>query len=215
MPYCSACGSAGFRQASDNLKKYGGGPVAPNVLLLIADLAKQTMKCSVSPMTESLERGERAPRPSLTRVVVDGDPLSRGDAVLDSDVAQAVADLQTENHFVLVGKEAGPYVLHLSVQDGRLVFDIRRQDDAPLAGIVLALGPFRRLIKDYQLLVDSYATAVDEGREARIQAIDMGRRGLHNEGAHLLVQRLAGKVAIDFDTARRLFTLVCSLHRRI
>ena len=79
----------------------------------------------------------------------------------------------------------------------------------------LALGPFRRLIKDYQLLVDSYAHAVQEGREASIQAIDMGRRGLHNEGAALMLQRLSGKVEIDFETARRLFTLVCVLHQRI
>jgi uncharacterized protein (UPF0262 family) len=81
--------------------------------------------------------------------------------------------------------------------------------------IALALGPFRRLIKDYQLLVDSYIKAVEEGREARIQAIDMGRRGLHNEGAELMMQRLEGKVAMDFPTARRLFTLVCVLHQRI
>jgi uncharacterized protein (UPF0262 family) len=79
----------------------------------------------------------------------------------------------------------------------------------------LALGPFRRLIKDYQLLVESYGHAIQEGREASIQAIDMGRRGLHNEGATLMLQRLAGKVEIDFETARRLFTLVCVLHQRI
>jgi len=80
---------------------------------------------------------------------------------------------------------------------------------------VLALGPFRGLIKDYQLLVDSHVKAVEEGREARIQAIDMGRRGLHNEGAELMIQRLDGKIAMDFETARRLFTLVCVLHQRI
>jgi len=95
------------------------------------------------------------------------------------------------------------------------VFDIREEDDRPLSGVVLALGPFRRLIKDYQLLVDSYATAIEEGREARIQAIDMGRRGLHNEGAELMTQRLHGKIDIDFETARRLFTLLCVLHQRI
>ena len=79
----------------------------------------------------------------------------------------------------------------------------------------LALGPFRRLIKDYQLLVESYAHAVQDGREASIQAIDMGRRGLHNEGAELMVARLQGRVEIDFETARRLFTLVCVLNPRI
>jgi len=80
---------------------------------------------------------------------------------------------------------------------------------------VLALGPFRSLIKDYQMLVDSHILAVQDGREERIQAIDMGRRGLHNEGAELMVARLHGKVAIDFATARRLFTLICVLHQRI
>lgn len=148
-------------------------------------------------------------------MVLEGEALTRLSPVLEADRGQAVADLQAENRFILPGKERGPYVLHLSIQEGRLVFDVRCEDDTPLAGIVLALGPFRGLIKDYQLLVDSYTKAVEEGREARIQAIDMGRRGLHNEGAQLLQQRLAGKAAIDFDTARRLFTLVCSLHQRI
>lgn len=164
-----------------------------------------------------MKRTTRADLPlqGLVRVVLDGEALTRLSPQLEADRAQAVADLQAENRFVLPGKQRGPYVLHLSIQEGRLVFDVRREDDTPLAGIVLALGPFRGLIKDYQLLVDSYAKAVEEGREARIQAIDMGRRGLHNEGAQLLLQRLAGKAAIDFDTARRLFTLVCSLHQRI
>jgi uncharacterized protein (UPF0262 family) len=120
-----------------------------------------------------------------------------------------------ENRFAPHGQPAGPYALHLSIQEGRLVFDIRRMDESPLTAIVLALGPFRSLIKDYQMLVDSHIKAVEEGREARIQAIDMGRRGLHNEGAELMKQRLDGKVAIDFETARRLFTLVCVLHQRI
>ena len=107
-------------------------------------------------------------------------------------------------------------MLHLAVQSGRLVFDIRRGDgDAPVAAIGLALGPFRRLVKDYQMLVDSHIKAVEEGRADRIQAIDMGRRGLHDEGATLMRERLDGKIAIDFATARRLFTLVCVLHQRV
>ena len=106
-------------------------------------------------------------------------------------------------------------MLHLAVQDGRLVFDIRRGNGTRLAVIGLALGPFRRLVKDYQLLVDSHIKAVEEGRAERIQAIDMGRRGLHDEGATLMRQRLDGKIAIDFATARRLFTLVCVLHQRV
>ncbi len=93
---------------------------------------------------------------------------------------------------------------------------MRDAADAPLVALGLALGPFRRLIKDYQLLVESYAHAIQEGREASIQAIDMGRRGLHNEGADADAARgWPGRVDIDFETARRLFTLVCVLHQRI
>jgi uncharacterized protein (UPF0262 family) len=152
--------------------------------------------------------------PRLSRVVLDDDGQPRLSPLLEADRAQAVADLQAENRFVLPGGEPGPYILHLSIIEGRLAFDIRRADDTPLTAIGLALGPFRRLIKDYELLMDSYAKAVEEGREARIQAIDMGRRGLHNEGAELMQQRLDGKIDIDFATARRLFTLVCVLHQR-
>ena len=116
---------------------------------------------------------------------------------------------------VPAGLPPGPYALRLAIYQGRLAFDIRRLDDTPLTAIVLALGPFRSLIKDYQLLVDSHILAVQDGREDRIQAIDMGRRGLHNEGAELMMTRLRGKVDIDFATARRLFTLICVLHQRI
>ncbi len=155
----------------------------------------------------------------LVRVSLEGEALTRLSPLLEADRAQAVADLEAENRFAPRGGQAarypGPYALRLSIQEGRLVFDIRRADDTPLTAIVLALGPFRSLIKDYQLLVDSHITAVEEGREARIQAIDMGRRGLHNEGAELMVARLDGKVDIDFPTARRLFTLLCVLHQRI
>ena len=109
----------------------------------------------------------------------------------------------------------GPFVLRLSVFEGRLVLDVRDEADAPLTAVGLALGPFRGLIKDYQMLVDSHMKAIEEGRGERIQAIDMGRRGLHDEGAALLTERLAGKIRIDHDTARRLFTLVCVLHQRV
>ena len=156
----------------------------------------------------------------LDRVVLAGEALTRLNPLLDADRAQAVADLEAENHFALCGTAErvavpGPYVLHLSVQEGRLVFDVRSIADAPLQMLVLALGPFRGLIKDYQMLVDSHMMAVEEGREQRIQAIDMGRRGLHNEGATLLRERLENKASIDHETARRLFTLVCVLHQRI
>jgi uncharacterized protein (UPF0262 family) len=156
----------------------------------------------------------------LVRVSLDGEALTRLSPILEADRAQAVADLTAENFFspltIKPGMSArGPFALHLSIQEGRLVFDIRTEADDKLVGILLALGPFRSLIKDYQMLVDSHIKAVQEGREARIQAIDMGRRGLHNEGANLMMQRLENKIGIDFETARRLFTLVCVLHQRI
>jgi uncharacterized protein (UPF0262 family) len=148
-------------------------------------------------------------------VVLDGEALQRLSPLQEADRAQAMTDLAGENAFSPVAKPDALSVLHLSIQDGRLVFDIRDEDEAPIAAIVLAMGPFKMLIKDYQMLLDSYAGAVAEGREAKIQAIDMGRRGLHNEGAELMQERLAGKVEIDFPTARRLFTLVCALHRKL
>jgi uncharacterized protein (UPF0262 family) len=166
-------------------------------------------------MSDGPELANRDAR--LARIVLEGEALTRLSPLLEADRAQAVADLQAENSFFplkLNCAEPGPYALHLSIQEGRLVFDIRCIDDRPLHMTVLALGPFRGLIKDYQMLVDSHMLAVEEGREARLQAIDMGRRGLHNEGAQLLRERLAGKMAIDFATARRLFTLVCVLHHR-
>ena len=156
-----------------------------------------------------------APEARLDRIALQGEALMRLSPLIEADRAQAVADLQSDNRFMPAAGGQGPFGLRLSIQEGRLVFDIRAVDDEPLRTILLALDPFRGLIRDYQMLVDSHIKAVEEGREARIQAIDMGRRGLHNEGAELLVRRLAGKVAIDFATARRLFTLVCVLHQRI
>jgi len=155
----------------------------------------------------------------LSRVILDDDTSLSLSPGLEADRAQAIRDLAAENHFVPLTIKSGvsangPYVLHLAVQGGRLVFDVRHPDDTPLAAVGLALGPFRRLVKDYQLLLDSHIKAVEEGRSDRIQAIDMGRRGLHDEGAALVRERLDGKIAIDFATARRLFTLVCVLHQR-
>lgn len=156
------------------------------------------------------------PEPAnLARISLDGEALTRLSPLVEAERAQAVADLQAENHFVPANiAVAGPYALRLSIQEGRLMFDIRDLAEGPLKAIGLAMGPFRSLIRDYQMLIESHIKAVEEGREARIQAIDMGRRGLHNEGAALMTRRLEGKVAIDFETARRLFTLVCVLHQR-
>ena len=160
------------------------------------------------------------PASRLLQVVLAGEALTRLSPILEADRAQAVADLEAENSFALCAAadgtpRPGPYNLHLSIQEGRLVFDVRNAADHPITAMGLALGPFRGLIKDYQLLVDSHMQAAEEGRPERMEAIDMGRRGLHNEGAALLQERLRTKAAIDHETARRLFTLVCVLHTRI
>lgn len=156
-------------------------------------------------------------RARLDQVVLEAETLSALSPFIEADREQAIADLTAENHFAPVLRDgaSGPFLLRLSIRDGRLIFDIRTPENAPITAIGLALGPFRRLVKDYELLVDSHIKAVEEGRETRIQAIDMGRRGLHNEGADLMRRRLAGKVDIDFDTARRLFTLVCILYQKV
>jgi uncharacterized protein (UPF0262 family) len=166
-------------------------------------------------MSDGIEAADRDAR--LARIVLDGESLTRLNPTLEADRAQAVADLEADNRFRPLRAHRtrpGPYALHLSIQEGRLVFDIRCLDGAALHTTALALGPFRKLIKDYQMLVESHVLAMAEGREARIQAIDMGRRGLHNEGATLLEERLEGRIGMDFETARRLFTLVCALHWR-
>ncbi len=150
----------------------------------------------------------------LTSIILpDAQPLPS--AYAEADRRQAVEDLLAGN--VFRPKDlVPPFLLQLTVRDGRLGFDIRDPEERPLHVLVLALGPFRRLIKDYHLVVESHEKAVAEGaNEARIQAIDMGRRGLHNEGAALLIERLTGRIELDFETARRLFTLVCALHQRI
>jgi uncharacterized protein (UPF0262 family) len=166
-------------------------------------------------MTAGAVSHRRVGEARIAQLLLEGESLTRLSPILEADRAQAVSDLLAENHFAPAGVAGGPYRLRLSIQEGRLVFDIRDGDDAPLIALGLALGPFRRLVKDYQMLVDSHILAVQEGREERIQAIDMGRRGLHNEGAELLIARLRGKAEIDFATARRLFTLICVLHQRI
>lgn len=126
----------------------------------------------------------------------------------------ALFDLIEDNHFAPVGGFTGPYVVYLRLRDDRLVFDVRDSADRQLTRFALPLRAFRRIIKDYFLVCDSYFKSIKNAPPHRIEAIDMGRRGLHNEGAELLRTRLADKVHIDEDTARRLFTLLCVLHIR-
>jgi len=126
----------------------------------------------------------------------------------------AIYDLLEDNHFAPVGDIEGPFNLHLGIVENRLVFDVRDTDDTVLANFTLPVSPFRSIVKDYYMVCDSYFKAIKTSTPSQIEAIDMGRRGLHNEGAEILAERLADKVVVDTDTARRLFTLICVLHIR-
>jgi uncharacterized protein (UPF0262 family) len=141
--------------------------------------------------------------------------IGRSTPDVEHERAVAIFDLIEENKFCPVNDEGtGPYRLKLSLMDARLVFAISRENGDAVVTHILSLTPFRRIVKDYFLICESYYEAIRSSTPSHIEAIDMGRRGLHNEGSQTLMDRLAGKIEIDFDTARRLFTLVCVLHWR-
>jgi len=140
-------------------------------------------------------------------------PSAAPEAVHDRRVA--IFDLLESNHFELIGDEGGPYVLTLAMKDSRLSFEISDERGALLHEFLLSLAPLRGIIKDYFMVCDSYYEAIRTATPQQIEALDMGRRSLHNEGSELLTQRLEGKVRVDHDTARRLFTLICALHARL
>jgi len=149
----------------------------------------------------------------LIAIMLDDASIGRAPPEIEHERAVAIYDLLEENSFALA-EYAGPYRLILSLLDKRLVFDIRSERGEPLVAHALSLTPFRKIVKDYFLICESYHQAIRSGSPRRIEAIDMGRRGLHNEGSEILRARLDGKVALDFGTARRLFTLICVLHWR-
>ncbi|QPC86767.1 UPF0262 family protein [Mesorhizobium sp. NBSH29] len=141
--------------------------------------------------------------------------IGRSTPDVEHERAVAIFDLIEENSFCPVGDaQAGPYRLKLSLVEARLVFAISREGGDAVATHILSLTPFRRIVKDYYLICESYYDAIRSSTPSQIEAIDMGRRGLHNEGSQTLLDRLSGKIEVDFDTARRLFTLVCVLHWR-
>ena len=150
----------------------------------------------------------------IIRIELDESSLGGGNANADHERRVAIADLLESNSFRPEAEGQGPFALRLAIEDDRLVFDVRQEDDSPVRAFVFALGPLRRIIKDYFLICESYYEAVRDAPLAQIEAIDMGRRGVHNEGSSLLRDRLSGKIDVDFDTSRRLFTLICALNRR-
>ncbi len=151
----------------------------------------------------------------LIAVELDQQSIAKADPNVEHERRVAIADLLDSNSFAPAGDTQGPYALRLAIEDQRLVFDVKQQDGAPVHVFVFSLGPLRRILKDYLMMCDSYYEAVRDATLTQIEAIDMGRRGLHNEGSSILRERLAGKIEVDFDTARRLFTLICALHRRM
>ncbi len=126
----------------------------------------------------------------------------------------AIFDLLEDNHFAPLGDHGGPYALKLGIEENRLVFDIRDEDLEPRGRVLLPLAPFRSVIKDYFTVCESYYSAIKRSSPSQIEALDMGRRALHNEGSERLRERLEGKISLDLNTARRLFTLICVLHIR-
>lgn len=148
----------------------------------------------------------------LISVALDEKSIGRGSADQEHERAIAIYDLLEDNSFALVGHDGGPYALLISLADAKLVFEVRNAEGVCLVTHILSLTPFRRLLKDYFMICESYYAAIRNATPSRIEAIDMGRRGLHNEGAQLLVERLKGKIETDQDTARRIFTLITALH---
>jgi uncharacterized protein (UPF0262 family) len=163
-------------------------------------------------MTEQPLRTDR-----LVAVTLDETGLAPATPEVEQERQVAIFDLLEENRFALPprdGREApgGPYRLHLSIRERRLVFDVAREDGEAVAAFHLSLTPFQQVVKDYFQICSAYFDAVKRLPPAQIEAIDMGRRGIHNEGSRVLLERLDGKVETDMATARRLFTLICVLH---
>ncbi len=152
----------------------------------------------------------------LVGVELDEESIGFVSQEVEHERRVAIFDLVEENYFEIVGVDRGPYALNLSSRDRRLIFTVRHHLD-PIAQsyqFILSMAPFRTIIKDYFMLCESYYDAIRHAPAQQIEAIDMGRRGMHNEGSELLSERLKGKITLDKDTARRLFTLICALHMK-
>jgi uncharacterized protein (UPF0262 family) len=150
----------------------------------------------------------------ILEIQLDGATIVRWNREVEHERQVALFDLMERNFFRLINGFAGPYRVILSLREANLIFKVSREEAHSEAEIALSMRPFRRIIKDYFLICDSYFQAIKSASPSRIEAIDMGRRGLHDEGAEKLREALADKVEIDDETARRLFTLICVLHIR-
>ena len=151
-------------------------------------------------------------RSRLFEINLDQSTIARKNPNVEHEREVAIFDILESNEFKLVGHDKGPYRLDLSIKEDRLVLSIGSETEQDIATHAMSLQPFKKIIKDYFLVCDSYYEAIRTASPSKIQAIDVGRRGLHDEGSRLLAERLDGKIDVDFDTARRLFTLICALH---
>lgn len=151
-------------------------------------------------------------------IVLDDKTILWRSADVEQERAIAIFDLLEENSFAPVRSREqgyeGPYKVFLRVADGRLVIEIRQPDDSPLEAVILGLASLKRAIRDYFAIFESYYQAIRQATPPQIETVDMARRAIHNQAAELLMGRLEGKIGVDFDTARRLFTLICVLHIR-
>ena len=148
----------------------------------------------------------------IASIEIDEKSLAPAGPDAEHERKVAIFDLIESNSFKVLGHEGGPYNVVLSLADNRLVFDIADEAAGKVGEFHLSLGPFRQVVKDYFQICESYFEAVRRLPPSQIEAIDMARRGIHNEGARVLQERLSGKALVDVDTARRLFTLICVLH---
>jgi len=155
---------------------------------------------------------DQGPRNRLVSVTLDEASIGRSTPDKEHERQIAIYDLLEENSFGVPGHDAGPYGLKIALQDSKLVLEILDESSAPLVAHILSLTPLRGLLKDYFFVCESYYAAIRTAMPGQIEAIDMGRRALHNEGAQMLIERLKGKIDCDNDTARRIFTLVAALH---
>jgi uncharacterized protein (UPF0262 family) len=155
---------------------------------------------------------EDDPNNRIVAVTLDEESIGRSGPDIEHERAIAIYDLIEQNLFAPEGAVEGPYTLRLAITGNRLAFDIRHENGNPVVAHLLSLTPFRRIVKDYFMICDSYYQAIRTATPDKIEAIDMGRRGIHDEGSRTLQERLKGKVRVDFETARRLFTLICVLH---
>jgi uncharacterized protein (UPF0262 family) len=148
----------------------------------------------------------------LVAINLDEASIARGNSSIEHERKVAIFDILECNRFELEGRKGGPYTLDLRLVEDRLVLAVADEDGGEPFTVVLSLTPLRRVIKDYFIVCESYYQAIRTAPPSRIQAMDMGRRALHDEGSRVLAERLRGKITVDGDTARRLFTLICALH---